>query len=108
MSRRHIATHSLAPDDDLVDTIYCTEPVNLDSVQNDAQPLHTPKTVPKSVKKKPKDKKSNESERIRNLSTGSLTSDEDPISFSESTDLQKRKIEEAWVKVIIACKIVGF
>lgn len=94
MSRRHISTDWKAPDEELVNIIYSSEPISLEAVPEE---LPTPTPNSKTPRKKTKDKKTNETERVRNVSVGCGTSDEETGTAPEK--INDKPPEEVWVKV---------
>lgn len=86
------------PSDDLVNKIYETEPVSLDKVEEDSPET---KPTPKTPKDKSQRKKRNsESERIRNTSIGSITSDEELLNSMTNKLSDSFGSDETWIKVI--------
>lgn len=100
MSRRNISTYSDEPDDDLVDKIYNSEPVSLEKIEEESLEFQP---ILKASIEKSEEKKSNESERIRNFQVRTVTSNEEinllSKSFSESSDCKNTTDEEAWIMV---------
>ncbi|KAK6626719.1 hypothetical protein RUM44_009195 [Polyplax serrata] len=97
MKRRCITVESNEPSDDLVNKIYETEPVSLDKVEEDSPET---KPTPKTPKDKSQRKKRNsESERIRNTSIGSITSDEELLNSMTNKLSDSFGSDETWIKV---------
>lgn len=104
MSRRDIKSDSKVFDDTFAELIYSKEPVSLDKVGGEE--VTSTKTSLKTQKKKvQREKKMSESERVRNTSISSITSDEELLSSMDSKDSKKDEInqvmnrEESWIKV---------